>query len=410
MADISRVQPVEQNEKRMISQKNINARLGFTTKVRKALGNQPANSSKAKARPDLKSHQLRKATPGPKEKSRRTQKRKPSTDELADAIAKVSRLEVSLCPIEKPAGVTDIDIDDSGDPQLCSDNVMDIVLYWKDLEMQQTIRPDFMLSCSHITPKMRVVLVDWLMQVHTQFSLYLETLHMTIGLVDRYLSSTQGPHVKKQQLQLIGVTAMFIACKYEEMLVPEIGNYFDWTLLNIFMHTVLYSGDFVYITNNAFTNSQIRDMEIKILAVLHFKLGRPLSINFLRRFSKCNDVTATIHTVAKFILEQIFLQPSICHIKPSLQAASAILVSQVINAGDDDIDLGTAWSPNLQYYSGYDMADVKPVAKSLCSMMMKAYDSKQTATIDKYSRTSHLKVAQMLQQEMNLLAKLKDAC
>lgn len=75
----------------------------------------------------------------------------------------------------------------------------------------------------------------------------------------------------KKQLQLVGVTAMFLASKYEEMYPPEIA-------------------DFAYVTDRAYTTSQIRDMEMKILRVLKFKLGRPLPLQFLRRASKICEV------------------------------------------------------------------------------------------------------------------------
>ena len=63
--------------------------------------------------------------------------------------------------------------------------------------------------------------------------------------------------VERKQLQLVGVAAMFIASKYEEMYAPEIG-------------------DFVYITDRAYTESQIREMEMRILDTLGFDLQRPL--------------------------------------------------------------------------------------------------------------------------------------
>ncbi len=45
-----------------------------------------------------------------------------------------------------------------------------------------------------------------------------------MAILDRYLSA-EGLKVKRQKLQLIGVSAMFLASKYEEMYNPEIGNF-----------------------------------------------------------------------------------------------------------------------------------------------------------------------------------------
>ena len=63
------------------------------------------------------------------------------------------------------------------------------------------------------------------------------------------------------------------------------------------------TGDFVYITDRAYTESQIREMEMKILSSLEFNLGRPLPLNFLRRNSKAGNVDALVHTLAKYVME-----------------------------------------------------------------------------------------------------------
>ena len=65
---------------------------------------------------------------------------------------------------------------------------------------------------------------------------------------------------------------MFIAAKYEEMYPPEIY-------------------DFAYVTDHTYTTANIREMEMTVLRVLDFSLGRPLPIQFLRRGSKIAEVS-----------------------------------------------------------------------------------------------------------------------
>ena len=71
----------------------------------------------------------------------------------------------------------------------------------------------------------------------------------------------------RQELQLVAVTCLFIASKFEEMYCPDIH-------------------EFVFMTDKAYTKKEILRAECRILEVLDFSLGRPLPIHFLRRFTK----------------------------------------------------------------------------------------------------------------------------
>lgn len=95
-----------------------------------------------------------------------------------------------------------------------------------------------------INENVRAILIDWLINVHMKFKLLPETLFITVNLVDRYLSIQLG--VKKEEVQLIGVAALMIATKYEEIYPPTVK-------------------DFIYVTKNAFNKVQILQMEYQIL-------------------------------------------------------------------------------------------------------------------------------------------------
>ena len=98
----------------------------------------------------------------------------------------------------------------------------------------------------------------------------------------RYLQVEVGNGtVTRNKLQLVGVAAMLVAAKYEEIYAPEVK-------------------DFVYITDRAYTEKEILKMEIKILSALNFDLGRPLPLHFLRRASKAGNVEAITHTLSKY--------------------------------------------------------------------------------------------------------------
>ena len=87
----------------------------------------------------------------------------------------------------------------------------------------------------------------------------------------KLFSCMQVYDCSKADLQLVGVSAMLLASKYEEMYAPEIG-------------------DFVYITDNTYSKAEIRKMEAKIFKTLNFSVGKPLCLHFLRRNSKAGEV------------------------------------------------------------------------------------------------------------------------
>lgn len=82
--------------------------------------------------------------------------------------------------------VEDIDEDDKENPILVSIYSNDIYSYLRKLETEFPIKKGF-LSGQEVTPKMRCVLVDWLVEVHQQFRLMQETLYLTISIIDRFL-------------------------------------------------------------------------------------------------------------------------------------------------------------------------------------------------------------------------------
>jgi cyclin B len=73
-----------------------------------------------------------------------------------------------------------------------------------------------------ITEKMRAILIDWLIDVHAKFKLEANTLFMAANIIDRFLSKER---ISRKQLQLAGVAAMLIACKFEEIYAPEVRDF-----------------------------------------------------------------------------------------------------------------------------------------------------------------------------------------
>lgn len=82
--------------------------------------------------------------------------------------------------------------------------------------------PFYMKRQSQVNENIRAVLVDWLIDVHAKFKLLSETLFIAVNMIDRILSVS---HVDRDNMQLLGVTALFIAAKYEEIYPPTVKDF-----------------------------------------------------------------------------------------------------------------------------------------------------------------------------------------
>ena len=100
------------------------------------------------------------------------------------------------------------------DLQFAEEYQEEIIPYLLSLEDKKRINPNYMLNQNDINEKMRMILIDWLVEVHLKFKLLPETLFLTINFIDRYLQNNQTP---RDKLQLIAVSSLLIACKYEEI-------------------------------------------------------------------------------------------------------------------------------------------------------------------------------------------------
>lgn len=140
-----------------------------------------------------------------------------------------------------------IDERDAEDPLCVTSYVQDMYHHFRSKEATTSVRPTFMECQPHINERMRSILVDWLVEVHLKFKLVPETLYLTINLIDRYLEIKE---VSRPKLQLVGVTSLLIASKYEEIYPPELR-------------------DLVYICDRAYTRSEVRGLYLFALDCNH---------------------------------------------------------------------------------------------------------------------------------------------
>jgi len=288
-----------------------------------------------------------------------------------DNLTFKEELEQRYLRIQKPlpVGVTDIDKDDIENPQLCSEYATDMYTYLRSIESKYCVGDDYLTSCP-ATGKMRTVLLDWLVDVQQQFKLLQETLYLTVSIIDRFMS-VDGKGIQRNMLQLVGVSAMFLASKMEEIYAPELA-------------------DFVYITDNAYSAEQVRCMERRIVKTLNYSFGEPLSINFLRRFSKAGDVDVSQHAMAKYVLEAMLLDYSLVRLPASERAALSLYLSlHLLNRDGDEF----VWSKSLEHYSSYSSEFLQEKVSLVKESLKKVHLGKYTAVRQKYSSKMMHKIA-----------------
>lgn len=179
----------------------------------------------------------------------------------------------------------------------------------------------------YLRPSMRAILIDWLVEVHEKFQCYPETLFLTINLMDRFLSKNK---VTLSKLQLLAVTSLFIAAKFEEVNLPKLSDY-------------------AYITDGAASKSDIKNAEMFMLTSLEFNIGWPNPMNFLRRISKADRYDLQTRSIAKFILEFIMCSHRFVDIKPSVTSAMAMFIAKRITQQDKTKPI---WDETFVHYSG----------------------------------------------------------
>ncbi|TGZ79733.1 A/B/D/E cyclin [Ascodesmis nigricans] len=255
-----------------------------------------------------------------------------------------------------------LDEDDAGDPLMVSEYVEEIFEYLRELEPQAMPHPLYMDHQADLQWSMRGILVDWLVEVHTRFRLLPETLFLCVNIVDRFLSTKTVP---LEKLQLVGLTAMFIAAKYEEVFSPHV-QYFR------------------HVADNGYSEDEILRAERYILATLDYNLSYPNPMNFLRRISKADEYDFQTRTFAKYLMEISLVDHRFLKYPPSRVAAAAMYMSRLIlNRGE--------WHNNMVYYSDYTEEQIIPVVQLFIDYLVRPV--KHQAFYKKYASKKFMKAS-----------------
>jgi G2/mitotic-specific cyclin 1/2 len=252
---------------------------------------------------DAENQEPPQAKPEPEVKSA-----KPTATKLESVKTAEPEVYYSDDEFDAENAIPDLDKEDADDPLMVSEYVVEIFEYLKRLEIATMANPDYMDNQNELEWKMRGILVDWLLEVHTRFRLLPETLFLAVNIIDRFLSTKV---VQLDRLQLVGVTAMFIASKYEEVLSPHVQN-------------------FRHVADDGFTEEEILSAERFVLAALNYDLSYPNPMNFLRRISKADNYDIQTRTLGKYLLEISCLDHRFIPYPPSQVAAAAMYLARMV--------------------------------------------------------------------------------
>lgn len=136
---------------------------------------------------------------------------------------------------------------------------------------------------------------------------------------------------------------MLIASKYEDIYPPPIQ-------------------DFIYITDNAYTQKDILNMEYEMLRKLEFNVTQPSAWVFLNRYAKLAKADHVTSALARYLIELPLIEYRMLKYSPSMVAAASVYVAfHVLNHGKKMV-----WADCLQETTKYSETQIRSCAKDLC--------------------------------------------
>ncbi|XP_056592924.1 cyclin-A1 [Triplophysa dalaica] len=241
----------------------------------------------------------------------------------------------------------------------------DIHRYLRECEIKYRPKPSYMRKQPDITNCMRVILVDWLVEVGEEYKLCSETLFLAVNYLDRFLSCMS---VLRGKLQLVGTAAILLAAKYEEVYPPELA-------------------EFVYITDDTYTKKQVLRMEQHLLRVLAFDMTAPTVLQLLMQYTLEEHICARTTNLALYLSELSLLEvdPFVQYLPSKIAAAAYCLANYTLN--------GALWPENLYAFTGYSLTVIGPCLKELHKLHISAASRPQRAIQEKFKSSKYCGVS-----------------
>ena len=261
----------------------------------------------------------------------------------------------------------------NSNPQIPEEYINDIYNHLKSIEYDDLPLKNYMeIVQNDINENMRLILLDWLVEVHIRFKLLDETLFIAINLIDRFLSIK---NINRKYLQLLGITSLLIACKYEEIYPPEIK-------------------ELIHMTDNAYSRKQVYKMEYEILNAVKFNITFPTSLKFLELFkNKLNLKEKTFYRCLYFIEASLIDYKSSCF-NPSLITATSLFYNFMNKNKIDEIEYDENSIVNITGYNRNNIIDcfyfLNNAIKNLETIGIKYNAIRRKFKMDKFLNVSNI--------------------
>ena len=252
--------------------------------------------------------------------------------------------------------------------------------YWREREQSLPLPSvDSFLRDTEVTPDMREILVDWLVDVVQEFAMKQDTLYWCMHYVDRCLNGLLK--VTPRTLQLLGCGCMLIARKM--------------------MLDAVTCEELAEACDNCYSASDIADMESKVLAAFKCDIICVTPLHFLRQYRKRANEEAIVSTsgdgnqqilcLSMYLSELGLHEYALVPFRPSEQAAAAIALAR------RTLGLHPIWSPSLFQCTGYELEDLFMCEKILLEAHLRKKDAdKLVVTRNKYATAKYQNVSNIL--------------
>ncbi|CAJ0943180.1 unnamed protein product, partial [Mesorhabditis belari] len=246
-----------------------------------------------------------------------------------------------------------------------SDFEADIYQYMRRREVLLRPSPNYFPTQTEITPANRFTLVEWMSDVCADYNLNLETLALSVAIIDRMLSRKVVP---KRSYQLVGAAALMIACKMEEIYFPEVK-------------------DFVFSTADACTGRDMIKMERYLMNTLQFDVSLPTCSWFSSRLGFFCNLSHRTSALVSYLIELSLVESDFLEQFPSIIGAAVVHTARVIADHVDFNDDEVSRRALLQH------GQIVPVCHMLIKAFKKAPSELKDSIYEKYMEPSNHAVA-----------------